>query len=329
MSLNALAIRNPNELAPRQAMGLPAVFVERLAPDSLAGHSDLLSAGQPELLRTLESVSDPAPRRFAAGSVLALVGDPRIRVFDPPMVKLAGGTVSLGLAPEDVDAVVAQWRHVGVQLDWIRKECPRYSVTLAPFAIGRFPVTNLEYRVFLEETDSENLPSSWVFGAYPQHFANHPVWTVPPEAADAYAAWLARRTQRAFRLPTEAEWEYAATHGDGREFPWGNEPFDPSRANTVEGGPLRTTPVGMFPLGRTPTGIDDLAGNVEEYTSDLYGAYPGGELVPDDLLTTTGQYRVARGGSFTRFGDLARCQRRHGWYHSPIYAMGFRLAETL
>jgi formylglycine-generating enzyme required for sulfatase activity len=323
------SMRNPNELTPRQAMGLPAGFSDRLPPDLIAENADLLSFGAQALVTVLESTVEPAPRRFAAGTVLAMIGDPRIHVFEPPMVALTGGSALLGLAPERVDAVVSQWRHVGVQTDWIRKECPRHEVKLTPFAIGRFPVTNLEYRTFLEETGRDDLPSSWLFGAYPLHFANHPVWTVSPKAADAYAAWLARRKNRAFRLPTEAEWEYAATQGDGREFPWGDEPFDPSRANTVEGGPLRTTPVGMFPRGRTSSGIDDLAGNVEEYTSDLYKAYPGGELVPDDLLKTFGDYRVARGGGFTRFGDLARCQRRHGWYQSPIYAMGFRLAETL
>lgn len=329
MRLNDLPLCNPNELSPRQAMGLPRGFADRLGAALLADNADLLSLETARLVTTVESTSEPPPRRFAAGAVLALIGDPRIRVFDPPMVPLPGGRVTLGLESDQVQAVVSRWQHVGVQTDWILKECPRYELDLAPFAIARFPVTNVEYRVFLQDTGSEHLPSSWLLGAYPVHFSNHPVWTLPPEAADAYAAWLAQRTGRGFRLPTEAEWEYAATQGDGREFPWGDEPFDPSRANTVEGGPLRTTPVGMYPLGRTPTGIDDLAGNVEEYTSDNYRAYPGGSPVPDDLQRTFGDYRVARGGSFTRFGDLARCKRRHGWYHSPIYAMGFRLAETL
>jgi formylglycine-generating enzyme required for sulfatase activity len=72
-----------------------------------------------------------------------------------------------------------------------------------------------------------------------------------------------------------------------------------------------------------------MGGNVEEYVADNYSAYPGGETIDDDLLMTQGSYRVARGGSFTRFGDLTRCARRHGWYQRDIYAMGFRLAESL
>jgi len=85
----------------------------------------------------------------------------------------------------------------------------------------------------------------------------------------------------------------------------------------------------MYARGRTPSGIDDLGGNVEEYVADTYRAYPGGTPVADDLRATQGRYRVARGGSFTRYGDLARCTRRHGWYDAPIYAMGLRLAESL
>jgi formylglycine-generating enzyme required for sulfatase activity len=187
-------------------------------------------------------------------------------------------------------------------------------------------VTNSEYRTFLAETGGQELPTSWVFGIYPVQLANHPVWTVPPEAADAYAAWLSARTGRAFRLPTEAEWEYAAGGGDGRDFPWGQE-WGPDRANTAEEGPVTTTPVGIYPAGRSAFGADDMGGNVEEYVADDYRAYPGGELVADDLMRSTDSYRIARGGSFTRYGDLARCRRRHGWYRKPFYAMGFRLAE--
>jgi formylglycine-generating enzyme required for sulfatase activity len=156
--------------------------------------------------------------------------------------------------------------------------------------------------------------------------ANRPVYTVSPEAADAYVAWLAEKTGRSFRLPTEAEWEYAAAGIERREFPWGHV-FDSRRVNTREGDFLCTTPVGMYPDGATPEGICDLAGNVEEFVSNDYVPYPGGRPVIDDLMQNRGSYRVARGGSFTRFRDLARTRRRHGRYQSSIYVMGFRLAE--
>jgi toxoflavin biosynthesis protein ToxD len=324
--MSAVLAPNPNTLTPRAAMGLPDTFVDRLG--GVGRHVDLYGLTASTLIRELESPTASMDRRYAAGMLLACIGDPRIDVDAPRMVKLPGGRVTLGLAPGRVQAVADDWAHVGVLPEWIAKECPEYTVELQPFAIARFPVTNLEYRAFLAATGRAWLPSSWTLGVYPAHLANHPVWTVPPEAADAYAGWLAARTGRRFRLLTEAEWEYAASGGSGREFPWGDT-FDPRCANTVEAGPLTTTPVGMYARGRTPSGIDDLAGNVEEYVADDYRAYPGGEFVADDLQLTRGRYRVARGGSFTRYGDLARCRRRHGWYDSPIYAMGFRLGETL
>lgn len=321
-------VPNPNQLSPRAAMGLPPGLADRLGPDALSRHADLATLPTPELVATLESPSAPMARRYAAGTLLAYRGDPRLQTLQPQMRLLPGARVQLGLDATEAHVVAARWRHVGVQPEWILKECPRHTQVLAPFAIARFPVTHFEFRAFLEDTGKPWLPSAWPLGTYPVHLANHPVWTVPPEAADDYAAWVAHRTGRRFRLPTEAEWEYAASQGDDREFPWGAD-FEAERANTVEHGPLGTTPVGMYPLGCTATGIDDLGGNVEEYTADTYRPYPGGPTVSDDLQLVVGTYRVARGGSFTRYADLARCRRRHGWYPGPIYAMGFRIAETL
>lgn len=318
---------NPNTLSDRAAMGLPGTFAARLDPWPLSDHRDLLAAPADLLVAVAEDPGQSFPRRYAAGTVLGLVGDPRIRPDDPPMADIPAARARLGLAPELVQDVTGRWRHAGVQEDWIAKECPVHERDLAAFRIALHPVTNAEYRRFLEDTGSTPLPTSWRFGGYPEALGNHPVWTVPAEAADAYAAWLANRTGRAFRLPTEAEWEYAAAGPAGAEFPWGDE-FTADRANTVEHGPLTTTPIGVHPAGRSPFGVHDMAGNVEEFTADDYRPYPGGAVVADDLALTRGTYRIARGGSFTRFGDLARCRRRHGWYERDIYAMGFRLAET-
>ena len=94
----------------------------------------------------------------------------------------------------------------------------------------------------------------------------------------------------------------------------------------MESGLFQSSPVGIFSNGASYFGVMDMAGNVEEYVSNDYFPY-GEETVQDDLALTLGQYRIARGGSFTRFEDLARCSRRHGRYPSDIYVMGFRLAE--
>jgi formylglycine-generating enzyme required for sulfatase activity len=320
---------NPNALADRAAMGLPDSFVDRIDQDHFAEEcSRLAAAGTAALAGTAEDPSLPYLTRLAAGSLLALLGDPRIRLWSPVMLDVPAAWVRLGLPADRIDEIVARWSDVGVVRSWIAKEAPSHEVDLAAFRIARYPVTNAEYRTFLMENPAVTPPSSWQFGVYPAALANHPVWTVSPQDADAYAAWLSMRTGRNFRLPSEAEWEYAAAGEDGREYPWGEE-TDADRANTVEAGPLLTTPVGIHPAGRSPFGADDMAGNVEEYVSDDYRPYPGGAAVRDDLTRSEGEtYRVARGGSFTRYGDLARCRRRHGWYHRPIYVMGFRLAES-
>jgi formylglycine-generating enzyme required for sulfatase activity len=73
-----------------------------------------------------------------------------------------------------------------------------------------------------------------------------------------------------------------------------------------------------------------MSGNVEEYVADTYAPYPGGDFVCDHLVEIQGTYRIARGGSFARFRDLARTRRRHGHNsRSAAYAMGFRLAENI
>jgi toxoflavin biosynthesis protein ToxD len=324
----ALAV-NPNQLTDRAAMGLPDSFVDRIDQSALAAEHRRLSRAEPRQLA--DTVGDPSlPRltRLAAGNLLALVGDPRIDVWSPAMVDVPAGQVSVGLPVERVAEVVARFSSVGVIREWIDKEVPRHSVHLPAFRIARYPVTNQEYRVFLLENPDVAPPTSWQFGVYPAPLANHPVWTVSPNDADAYAAWLSVRTGRHFRLPAEAEWEYAAAGPEEREYPWGDEAGQ-EFANTVESGPLATTPVGVHPAGRSPFGADDMGGNVEEYVADAYYPYPDGILVGDDLAGSGDTYRVARGGSFTRYADLARCSRRHGWYRKPIYAMGFRLAETV
>ena len=283
----------------------------------------------PVLVSMLANAQVDLPSRIAAGNVLALAVDPRIAPFSPEMIRIDGGDVAIGLDPALVDREVQRLAHLGIVQSWIAKEVPRHTVHLTPYAMARFPVTNLEYRAFLISTSFCELPTSWLFGRYPAERANHPVYTVSAAAADAYVAWLAHTTGRAFRLPTEAEWEHAAAGPGGLDYPWGDS-FDPALCNTAECGLFDTSPVGAFVGGESPFGLSDMGGNVEEFVADDYAPWPGGETIDDHLAQIHGHYRVARGGGFSRFGDLARTRRRHG--HNPrsaTYAMGFRLAETI
>ncbi len=291
--------------------------------------AELADRSASDLAVIASDAAEPLPRRHAAGLLLAQVGDPRLHPQVPDMVDVPAGLARIGIDLDEVDRVVAAWAPLGVERDWILKEAPRHDVAINAFRIGRYPVTNEQFLAYVLDAAPRERPSAWGHGTFPLGASNQPVYTVSPEEADAYCRWLAATTGRSFRLPTEAEWEYAATGGDGRQFPWGDE-WDARRANTAELGPLTTTPVGIYPDGASPFGALDMAGNVEEYVADDYRPYPGAALVADDLVATYGEaYRIARGGSFARHGDLARCARRHGWYHSAHYAMGFRVAESL
>jgi len=314
----------------RQRMGLPDHYLEgRLDVDIALAYPVCLKLTAGQLVQQIESSQTSLAQRIAAGNALSLVGDPRIDVVHPTMIAINAAQVSIGLSPQEVDRVMLAFKGLGLNRIWIEKECPQHEVNLAAFKISKYPVTNAEYKLFLVETGYFEIPTSWDFRRYPLERANHPVYTVSAAAADAYAAWLSQRTGRAFRLPTEAEWEYAASGPENLEFPWGAG-FNANYANTAVCGLFSSSPVGVFTEGNSPFGLCDMAGNVEEYVADLYHAYPDGHHVSDHLVDIHGQYRVARGGSFARFRDLARTKRRHG--HNPkssTYAMGFRLAETI
>lgn len=134
----------------------------------------------------------------------------------------------------------------------------RVKLTLPDYYIDRFPVTNAEYKKFVEATGAPE-PTHWRRGTWPEGKADHPVVNVTWEQAAAYADWVGKR------LPTEEEWEKAARGTDGREWPWGSS-FDSSRCNTNESGIWDTTPVGKYsPAGDSPCGAADMAGNVWEW----------------------------------------------------------------
>ena len=135
------------------------------------------------------------------------------------------------------------------------------TVFVPAFYIDRTPVTNAEYKAFVDATNY-NFPPHWRRGQPPPGKENHPVVQVTWFDAVAYAEWAGKR------LPTGPEWEKAARGTDGRIYPWGDT-FDPTRLNCGEGGPLDTTPVGQYsPAGDSPYGVVDMAGNVYEWTND-------------------------------------------------------------
>lgn len=314
----------------RFSLRLPSSFTTTCADDS-TDVTNLMTKSVEELIAVVSGNGNPS-RRYHAGMLLSLVGDPRISINDPAMVSIASGSYSIGSTMESIAHALSYYANLDLEEKWLLKEHPQHNVEVAGFLIGKYPVTNGEYLEFLVATQYDRLPTSWVLGRFPTEKRNHPVFNVLPEDAMAYIEWLNFETERQFRLPTEIEWEVAASGGNGQQYPWG-ETFDPQNCNTIEGNILGSTPVGMYE-GVAPCANDlcDMAGNVEEYVSDDYRPYPGGDTIKDHLNEGTDHYRVARGGSFGRFGDLARCQRRHGLFPESvraIFPMGFRLAEVV
>jgi formylglycine-generating enzyme required for sulfatase activity len=139
------------------------------------------------------------------------------------------------------------------------------GVTLPRFYMDRYPVTNAQFRRFMDATgytpaDTTNFLKHWKGGRPPRGEENHPVVYVDRLDAEAYARWAQKR------LPTEMEWQYAAQGSDGRKYPWGDE-YDSTRCNHALG---HTTPVDAFPRGASPFGVMDMVGNVWQLTGDLY-----------------------------------------------------------
>jgi len=156
-----------------------------------------------------------------------------------------------------------------------------------------------------------------------EDFDDHPVTEVTWHGARAYCAWLDRR------LPTEAEWEAAARGREGRPYPWGEAPVTAERAvhDRQRGA---TAPVGSHPSGATPRGLQDMAGNLAEWTSSLFQPYPYDPGDGRENAEAAGE-RVTRGGDYLFDTEPSRLRTyfRDGFSRDPLRGhrhIGFRCA---
>ncbi|MGD0089182.1 MAG: SUMF1/EgtB/PvdO family nonheme iron enzyme, partial [Planctomycetota bacterium] len=159
---------------------------------------------------------------------------------------------------------------VDVQYPW--EDLPRKKhdkeLDIKAFYIDRFPVSNAEFKKFLDATkyrpdDDHNFLRDWKDGVFPQGWEKKPVTWVSIEDARAYAAWAGKR------LPHEWEWQYAAQGSDHRPYPWGANPDPAAFPPHEEGHDLRPpSDVDAFPKGASPFGVLDLAGNVWQWTDE-------------------------------------------------------------
>ena len=311
----------------RLALGIvfPAVLIAVLCVESRNSEqdvaADLYAAGEAALavgqwecaVVHLRELWDRAPGYGDIGDKLA-------QALDASMVLVPAGEFLMGSDAGDPD------------------ERPQRCVYLDAFEIDRYEVTNIQYRRFLLAT-GRNPPQRWPeryvaflpgrdpdwHGTdFPADEATYPVAAVNWEDASAYCAWAGKR------LPTEAEWEKAARGMDGRTYPWGDS-WDPGRANVGATGVGYTQPVGSYPVGASPHGVLDMAGNVWEWVADLYDrqyyAYAPNRnpMWPE---SGTGE-RILRGGAWDSPPDHVRASYRNAThFFGPNHRAGFRCARN-
>jgi formylglycine-generating enzyme required for sulfatase activity len=228
------------------------------------------------------------------------------------------------------------------------KARPLHEVIIArPFCLGRYPVTRNQFATFIK-TARYDAGSGWRKPGFKQSGTN-PVVNVSHADAEAYVAWLSRRTGKSYRLPSESEWEYAARAGTTTARFWGDyrtsacryanvadealrrqekaKP-DPERYLDCDDGFANTSPVGSFlPNG---FGLYDMLGNVWEWTADWWNdTYEGAPL--DGIAWTSGNNgsRVVRGGCWNCYPRYLRAGVRFRNYTvNRTDALGFRVART-
>jgi formylglycine-generating enzyme required for sulfatase activity len=340
--------------------------------------------------------------RIDAGLALGHIGHPHlrsknaihkgqpVRIIEPMMITIPAGEFLWGSPFSDVDGFADEFT-------------TERLITLPQYSIGRYPVTNAEYRCFIEDGGYQNdrwwskagqvwkqggpdahreAIENWLnllatikemglkeaaeaFNWAPQivkywdmaislspegarkraqqvftrsfeqpaywddadcNNPAQPVAAVNWHEAEAYCRWLSEMTKKNYRLPTEIEWEKAARGVHGNQFPWGDD-FQELCANTVETHIFASTPVGIFPSGKSPYGIDDMGGNVWEWMTDWYDSYRGGVESASENFGM--KYKVVRGGSWSQSWEKSRCAFRDYRVRVDLSnQIGFRLCIT-
>lgn len=224
-------------------------------------------------------------------------------------------TMGLGSAVENIKATA--------------EEMPEHKVSVQAFYLGKFEVTNGEYKKFVDEAHHAP-PPNWKGGQFDPGTEDFPVSNVSWDDAAAYCEWLSKKESLSFRLPTEEEWEYAARGKDSRVYPWGNYWNNQiSNSNKFKGSDSSILPVTAPPNGTTdksPFGIFGMGGNVGEWTSSDFKPYEGSTYKPKgkDL-----ECKVNRGGAYTAPQEETRTTGRHWELKSTRRIdVGFRIAAV-
>ncbi|MEG4584253.1 ergothioneine biosynthesis protein EgtB [Microcoleus sp. MOSTC5] len=255
------------------------------------------------------------------------ITDYQLPITDSPVIEIPGGEFYMGS-----DAAEA-----------LDNERSRHLCYLEAYSIDRYPVTCRQYRDFMESGGYQN-PDWWsgegwkwlqveavsrpLYWSENPAFNNHPVCGVSWYEAEAYCNFTGKR------LPSEAEWEKAASWDAANQkyriYPWGEEQPNGSLCN--HGNNIaNTSPVDAFPKGASAIGCCDMLGNVWEWTASTFDAYPGFESYPYrgySQVYFDGEHRVLKGGSWATFPQALRSSFRN-WYYPGVRQIiaGFRCAK--
>jgi formylglycine-generating enzyme required for sulfatase activity len=271
-------------------------------------------------------------------------------------VYVPAGEFLMGSAEADIDQVMQACDYCS--RDWFKSEVPQHQVYLDAFWIDKTEVTNAMFTRFVAATGyqsyAEKVGSGIAFNLFSKDWKltkgadwrhpfgpashidgldDHPVVQINWADAQAYCNWAGGR------LPTEAEWEKAARGTDGRTYPWGNQAPAENLVNfadrnidvggadrTVDDGYPFSAPVGSYPAGASVYGALDMAGNVWERVADWYSdAYYASAPARNPTGPAAGDYRVLRGGSWSRLARYVRAASRLNYLQqNRSSGIGFR-----
>ena len=284
--------------------------MDAAAPSTQAPSSQRTPSAPPVAMRQPQAADPlPLPEGPSAGNPKPVVladaasAQPKLRV--PETVAIPGGTFAMGGEDDS--------------------EQPVHQVSIRPFAMGKYPVTVGEWKACVAAGSCADIAAG---------SDDQPVTNASYDDAQAYLGWLAKVTGKAFRLPTEAEWEYAARAGRRSKYWWGDR-MRPGMANckgcnTASETSDAAQPLKVGSFAANPFGLFDMGGEVAQWVADNWhksykGAPADGEAWLDD-----GSYaRVIRSGSWSNGAADARAgsrDRYDGRIHHPT--LGFRVALT-
>ncbi|MCB0062549.1 MAG: SUMF1/EgtB/PvdO family nonheme iron enzyme [Caldilineaceae bacterium] len=279
--------------------------------------------------------------RAEAGTALSVLGDPRaldtFASVPAGLFRMGNNSTQMALFLE-LGLLPLIKRNIAEKdvRTYLEASAPQHEVHLETFHVSCYPITNSQYASFISATGHPP-PDHWRGSTPPPELRNHPVVFVSWYDTQTYCRWRSEIEDALIRLPTEAEWEKAAIGEQGSLFPWGDDLYT-TNLNNYQAGVGTTSTVGIFSTGASPYGCFDMAGNVYEWTSSLWGidAWQPTYRYPyrpndgrEDPTAPATVYRVLRGGAYYLSNIFTSCTYRdRDLPQSKGRSLGFRVVKV-